>query len=124
MSPAEFVPTQQVQYQWPKWGQYFETGGKAGAPIDMPAAIELFDLFKNWQVAQSEAERNTIWERILDINAEETFTIGVVCCTKQPVVVADALRNVPGEAIYAWDPGAHFGIYLPDTFYFDDAASR
>ena len=124
MSPAEFVPTQQVQYQWPKWGQYFETGGKAGAPIDMPAAIELFDLFKNWQVAQSEAERTTIWERILDINAEETFTIGVVCCTKQPVVVADALRNVPGEAIYAWDPGAHFGVYLPDTFYFDDAASR
>ena len=124
MSPAEFAPTQQVQYQWPKWGQYYETDGQAGDTIDMPAARELFDLFKKWQVANSEQERRDIWHRILEINAEETFTIGVVCCTKQPVVVADTLRNVPEEGVYAWDPGAHFGVYLPDTFYFADAASR
>jgi len=118
MSPAEFVPTQQVQYQWPKWGQYYETDGKAGDAIDMPAAQELFDLFRRWQTATSEDQRRDIWERILQINADETFTIGIVCCTKQPVVVANALAGVPREAIYAWDPGAHFGIYLPDTFYF------
>ena len=121
MSPAEFVPTQQVQYQWPKWGQYYETGGKAGDAIDMPAGQELFDLFRRWQTASSEDQRREIWERILEINADETFTIGIVCCTKQPVVVTNTLKNVPEEAIYAWDPGAHFGIYLPDTFYFDDA---
>lgn len=68
--------------------------------------------------------RAEIWERILTINAEETYTIGIVCCTRQPVVVSEALRNVPAEGIYAWDPGAHFGIYLPDTFYFADADRR
>ena len=119
MSPEEFVPTRQDQYQWPKWGQYFQTEGQAGDAIDMPAAQELFDLFRRWQSASSEIERTEIWERILQINADETFTIGVVCCTKQPVVVMDNLKGVPEEAIYAWDPGAHFGIYLPDTFYFE-----
>ena len=28
------------------------------------------------------------------------------------------LRNVPDEGIFSWDPGAHFGIYRPDTFWF------
>ena len=30
MSPGEFAPTQQIQYQWPKWGQYYETACEAG----------------------------------------------------------------------------------------------
>src|SRR3546814_772616 len=43
MSPAELAPTSQQQLQWPKWGQYFESGGAAGEPVDMPAAQELMD---------------------------------------------------------------------------------
>jgi peptide/nickel transport system substrate-binding protein len=124
MSPAEFVPTDQIQYQWPKWGQFYQTDGKAGEQIGLPAAQELFNLFKLWQTTDTPAARAEIWEQILEINAEETFTIGIVCCTRQPVIVADALENVPEEAIYSWDPGAHFGVYLPDTFYFADPARR
>jgi peptide/nickel transport system substrate-binding protein len=30
------------------------------------------------------------------------------------------LRNVPIEGIYNWNPGAHLGIYMPDTFWFDE----
>ncbi len=121
MSPNEFAPTQQVQYQWPKWGQYFETGGQAGEEIDMAEPRELFDLYQRWQVATSKEERTKIWQRMLDIHADQVFTIGIVCCTKQPVVVSKRLRNVPKEGVYAWNPGAHFGVYLPDTFYFADA---
>ena len=36
MSPYEFAPTSQQQYQWPKWGQYYETRGQAGEPPDGP----------------------------------------------------------------------------------------
>ena len=121
MSPSEFAPTDQVQYQWPKWGQYYQTDGKAGDAIDQPAAQELFALFQQWQTATTKAQRTEIWKRVLEINAEETFSIGIVCCTKQPVVVSDSLKNVPEKAVYAWDPGAQFGVYLPDTFYFDSA---
>ena len=36
----------------------------------------------------------------------------------QPVVVSSRLRNVPRTGIYNWDPGAFFGIYRPDSFWF------
>ena len=121
MSPAEFAPTDQVQYQWPKWGQHYQTDGKAGEAIDLTAAQELFALFREWQTATTRAQRTEIWKRVLEINAEETFSIGIVCCTKQPVVVSDFLKNVPEKAVYAWNPGAQFGVYLPDTFYFGSA---
>ena len=34
------------------------------------------------------------------------------------MVVNSSLKNIPNEGIYNWDPGAHFGIYRPDTFWF------
>ena len=33
VSPEELVPVQQIQLQWPKWGQYYETDGQAGEPV-------------------------------------------------------------------------------------------
>ena len=120
MSPSDFVPIQQIHYQWPKWGQFFETDGKAGEAPDLPAGIELLDLYNSWRRADSEDAKAEAWDRILDVYTDEVFSIGIVCCTRQPIVVSDKLMNVPEEGIYSWDPGAHFGIYLPDTFYFSD----
>ena len=34
-------------------------------------------------------------------------------------MVNTRLRNVPAEGMYNWDPGAHFGMYKPDGFWFD-----
>ena len=39
--------------------------------------------------------------------------------TLQPVVVKNGLHGVPEHGVYAWDPGAHFGVYSPDTFYWE-----
>ena len=44
--------------------------------------------------------------------------IGIVAGVPQPVVVNQTLRNCPAKGIYNGDPGAHFGIYRPDTFWF------
>ncbi len=119
MSPSEFAPTEQVQYQWPKWGQWFESSGQVGEAPDIPEAQRLAELNAAWRDAPDTAAREAIWREMLTIYADNVFTIGIVCCTKQPVVVSNTLKNVPDEAIYSWDPGAHFGVYLPDTFYFD-----
>ena len=32
----------------------------------------------------------------------------------------NGLRGVPVKGVYAWEPGSHFGIYNPDTFYWQD----
>ena len=119
MSPEEFAPVRQQSYHWPKWGQFNETGGKAGEALDMELPKELLALYDTWRDAQSTAEREKIWHRMLEIHAEQVYTIGLVAQIPQPVVVTKALRNVPKEAIFNWDPGAQFGIYRPDTFWFE-----
>ncbi len=119
-APDELAPTNQAQLEWPKFGQYFETGGKLGEAPDMPEAIELMTLWQVWHGASHE-ERVKIWQRMLAIHAEQQFTIGTVNNVMQPVVVNNALRNVPEKGLYNWDPGAFFGMYRPDTFWFTDA---
>jgi peptide/nickel transport system substrate-binding protein len=59
---------------------------------------------------------------MLAIRAEQQFSIGTVRGVPQPVVVSNRLQNVPAEAVYNWEPGAHFGVHHPDTFWFADAA--
>ncbi|HEX6442349.1 MAG TPA: ABC transporter substrate-binding protein [Stellaceae bacterium] len=123
MSPWEFAPTQQQQLEWPKWGQYVETNGKAGEAPDLPSAVKLKQLNDDWLAAQDSEEHARIWHEILRIWADEVYSIGTVAGVLQPVVVSAKLRNVPDDGIYNWDPGAHFGIYKPDGFWFDRTAS-
>ncbi len=115
--PDEFAPTSQQQLQWPKWGQHYQTKGRVGAPPDLPAARELLALHRRWVLAGDRAQRAAIWRRMLRVYADNVFTIGLVAGVLQPVVIKDRLRNVPERAVYNWNPGAHFGVYKPDTFW-------
>ncbi len=119
MSPAEWAPTNELQLQWSRWANYFESEGKAGEPIDWPVAQTLLDLYRDWTVATAEPEQRRIWDRMLAINADQVLTIGLIAGVPQPVVTAQALRNVPETAMFNFDPGAFFGIYHPDLFWFD-----
>ena len=117
-SPEELAPTNQVHLQWPKFGQYWETSGKSGVAPDMPEVQELVELYRAWRAAATSEERTRIWQRMLAIHAEQQFTIGVVTGVPQPVVARETLVNVPKEGYYNWDPGAFFGIYRPETFFY------
>jgi len=117
-NPWELTPVSQQQLQWPRWGQYVETGGKSGDEIDDPAAQELSRLNEEWRLSSSESDRARIWKRMLEIHTEQVFTIGLVAGVPQPVVVSRRLRNVPQVGIYNWEPGSFFGIYRPDSFWF------
>jgi peptide/nickel transport system substrate-binding protein len=117
-SPDELAPMSQTQLQWPKFGQYFETGGKSGEPVDIPEVKELQRLYEVWMSATSRRDREQAWHDMLALHAEQQFTIGVVAGVPQPVVARDKLMNVPERGFYNWDPGAFFGIYRPDTFWF------
>lgn len=117
MSPSWLAPVEQEHLQWSRWGLHFESGGRQGEPPALPAARRLVELYRRWLVSTDTAERQRVWVEMLDINADEVFTIGIVGGALQPVVVRQGLRGVPERGIYAWDPGAHFGVYGLDTFY-------
>jgi peptide/nickel transport system substrate-binding protein len=118
MSPAEFAPTSQEQLEWPKWGEYCETKGKSGEAPDLAAAEKLKSLYDDWLGATSEQDQAQIWHEMLQIWSDQVFSIGLIAGVLQPVVVNDRLKNVPDQGVYNWDPGAHFGIYKPDGFWF------
>ena len=122
-SPDYLAPTQQNFYAWPKWGQYHETSGTAGEPPDLDEAKQLMKYAQQWVDASTIDERRQIWQHMLDIHADQVYGIGIVAETPQPVVVSKRLRNVPEEAVWAWQPGAQFGVHRPDEFFFDQDKS-
>ncbi len=83
---------------------------------NFPALIALYD---RWNAASSDEERAAIWREMLDIHADAQFTIGTVSGVMQPVIVSNALRNVPEQGVFGWDPGAQLGIYRIDAFWLD-----
>ena len=120
-SPKYLAPTNQEFFAWPKWGQHYATAGSAGEPPDIEAAKQLMQLADDWSHTTVPAERKAIWRAMLDIHADQQFAIGILSEAPQPVVISKRLRNVPEKAIWAYDPGAHFGVHRVDEFYFDDA---
>lgn len=119
MNPGWLAPVSEEDLQWSQWGLHYATKGARGEPPALPAARQLVDLYRRWLVATDRGERARIWGEMLDITAEEVFTIGIVGDSPQPVIAADRLHGVPERANFAWDPGAHFGFLSPDTFYWE-----
>jgi peptide/nickel transport system substrate-binding protein len=117
--PEDLAPVVQADLQWPKWGQYFETHGMSGEPPDQPEAKQLMDLMNAWRAAGDSASRREVWERMLQLYADQVYSIGIVADVPQPVVVSRRLHNVPEMATYTFDPGAYFGIYHPDLFWLE-----
>jgi len=116
-SPEYLAPRHQEFFAWPKWGQHYQTNGEAGEAPDEPAAQRLMDLSHMWEKATSDDERSAVWREMLAIHADQIYGIGILAEAPQPVVVSNKLRNVPEKGLWAWDPGAHFGIHRMDEFF-------
>lgn len=117
--PSYAIPHHQEFFAWPMWGQHHQTHGEAGEAPDMPEALRLMELGDMWMQSASKDDRTEIWQEIVDIHADQVFAIGLLAGARQPVVVRNDLINVPDEGIWAWSPGAHFGVHRPDEFWFD-----
>ena len=116
----ELAPTSKYQYQWPKWGSFYESSGKSGEAPDLAEVQQLVDLHDQWMHASTHEQRESIWHQMLEIHRDHMFSIGIVNHVPHPVVVSNYLHNVPQTGFYDISPGAYFGIYKPDTFWFDE----
>ena len=65
-----------------------------------------------------------VWISAGAVSIAVIMTIGLLASIPQPVVVRKALKNVPVKGVYHWDPGAYFGVYHPDGFWYDDPKIR
>jgi peptide/nickel transport system substrate-binding protein len=122
--PTEVAPVDQTVFSWPMWGQWFQTGGAAGEAPDLPAAERLLDLYRDWASSPTREGRERAWREMLAIHADQVFAIGLLSGAPQPVVAARSLRNLPEEAVYAWEPGGHFGVHRIDELFHAPEAAR
>lgn len=118
MEPEDLAPTSNSQFHWPLWGLYTSSMGRDGEAPELPEVKELVSLYTDWRASISTEQRKVVWQRMLKLNAEQVFTIGIVNGALQPVVVARSLKNVPIKGLFSFNPGAFFGMYKPDTFWF------
>src|SRR5712664_2051017 len=105
-APDELAPTSQLQLQWPKFGQYYETAGKTGEAPDIAEVQQLAALYKAWAGSASSEERARVWHQMLELHVQQQYVIGVIAGVPQPVVARDKLMNLPVQGFYNWDPGA------------------
>jgi len=119
-SPIAFVPNSQLNPQWPIWGLYEEFSGQQGQRADHGSVKQLLDFYNAWKKAPTTKVRTEIWQQILELHAEEVFSIGLLNGVPQPVVISQKLVNVPVEGLYNFEPGAFFGIHRPDTFWLSE----
>jgi peptide/nickel transport system substrate-binding protein len=77
-SPSELAPVSQMDLEWSRWGQFFETDGPSGERPDLAQAKQLLALLVQWRLADNGKDRAAIWARMLAIHADEVFTIGTV----------------------------------------------
>jgi peptide/nickel transport system substrate-binding protein len=122
MSPNQLAPTSEDQLQWPMWGMHYMSAETQGKPPELPEAQELVALLKEWRQTSTTEARKKIWARMLEIRADQVFSIGTVNASLQPIVRARTLQNVPEDALYGFDPTSYFGAYMPDTFFFETGA--
>ena len=122
--PGDLAPTRDDQLQWPKWGFDAVTSRLKPENIDLAPVRRLVELNSEWIGTGDKTRRIEIWHEMLEIWADQALSIGLVSGVLQPVCVRTDLRNVPDKAVYNWEPGAHFGVYRPDTFWFAKAGEK
>jgi peptide/nickel transport system substrate-binding protein len=119
MNPGELAPTREDQLQWPVWGLHHVSAGEKGQAPTVPEAAELLALLGEWRSSRGTEQRTGVWHKMLGIYTDQVFSIGIVNSTRQPVLSARQLRNIPEEALFGFDPTSYLGVYMPDTFWLD-----
>jgi peptide/nickel transport system permease protein len=128
LDPRYYVATNGASFFAPTWGKWYSAGGMHGSPESRgpglegpppghPArrAMELYDLA---QTAATTEEQRRYFHAILDIAAEELWSISIATPPPQLIAVKDGFRNVPDGALsgYFFMMPGNVGM---ETFYWD-----
>lgn len=119
MSPRELAPTTDDQLQWPAWGVNYLSSGAQGEAPTLPEVQRLVELMKAWKVSESTDQREALWTEMLQIHADQVYSIGTVNQAPQPILHAADLKNIPESGLFGYHPTSNLGIYNPDQFWLD-----
>ena len=134
LSARLYVPTDAGAYYATRWGSWYYQGGyykKDGGALErgaipvprdhpMHRAIALYERARQ---ASSLADQRRVFNQVLDIAAENVWSISVATAPPQLAVVKEGFRNVPRKALAGevFTPPSHLA---PETFFFARRADR
>ena len=115
---AHFIPT---DFAWgsswaPEWGKWYTSGGEIGEePI--PVVLEAIEYYEKAQAATDLEEQQKWFGKVLDIAADNLWTIGTVSLPGFPYVMAinPKLRNYPTTP-----EGWYGGDYRAGLFFYEE----
>ncbi len=128
--PRNFVPTQHHSFYAPGFATWYLFGGTHGSalsrerghaiepPPDHPLRQSMY-LLRDALSASDLEEQQDVFGQILDIAAENLWTINIATPTPQLVIVKRGLRNVPRNAItgHIFNTPANAGV---ETYFFEN----
>ena len=134
LSARLYVPTDAGAYYATRWGSWYYQGGfyKAEGEVTEYGAIPVpgdhpmhraIGLFEKARQASTLPERKRIFDQVLDIAAENVWSLSIATAPPALAVVRDGFRNVPRKALAGevMTPPSHLA---PETFFFEHEADR
>jgi len=133
VEPRNFVPTYGESYYAPGFGEWYRNGGLYGDPaalrpnsIEPPAGHPLrraMEILQEVNALPSEAARRARFNDVLDIAAENLWSISISTAPPQLVVVKNGFRNVPRTALFGgkYQTPGNTGI---ETYFWDHPADE
>lgn len=103
---------------WPDFINWIQTKGEEG--IEPPEEIKyLRKLADKLATDPDPAERDKAAVELIELQAENLWSIGTVALPPQPVMVSNKLKNVPDRGLWDWSM-RYMSPYYPVQFYLDD----
>jgi peptide/nickel transport system substrate-binding protein len=115
LRPKWFAPIPGDESCWShQWGLWYSTQGKSTEAIVPPQDIQdLYTWLDNYNMYGTDE-----WAyKLLDSQAENIWTIGVIGMAPHPVIVRTNLRNVVEEGMWNWDDLWTYP-YTPEQWFF------
>ncbi|HAA76154.1 TPA: hypothetical protein DCE37_13645, partial [Candidatus Latescibacteria bacterium] len=104
LDPKWFVPVDVNNWNAPAYGRWYQTQGKQGKQGERPTPKiqEAQDLWALVERTVDLEEQKRLFRKILELNRENLWIIGMVGERPSIVVVNDTFRNVPEVAVSSW----------------------
>ena len=133
IAPRYYIPTDTEAFYAVGWGRWYQNGGFYGSQqsktirgsIPVPKSSPMYEAISSYEKAihtSDPKEQKKYIERMLQIAADNTWTINIATSPPIPFVVDKRMRNVPEIGLYGYifATPSNTGI---ETYYFENATN-
>ena len=115
-NPVFLIPTSSGSDFGPDLGVWYNSGGAEGQepPEAIKEALSAYDQIK--QTPDTE-QKNELFHRILELQAENIWVLGMVGGVKETLIVKNHLRNVPDVSIFDSLVGRYIGLTAAEQYF-------